>query len=147
MGNRLGLHLPDREQLYERRTFLASLTAAFSAFLLRPRLISAQSRSLPPQIVWAASDFEPLVGSRFELVDWESGGEYLRLESVTEVGRPGFGGPSGRAPFSMIFKGRPDGPRDQETYRLRHPTLGETALLLVPVYHKGRAPRFEAVIG
>jgi hypothetical protein len=147
MGFRLGLPLANRDQLYERRTFLASLTAAVSVFLLRPRPARARRLSLPPQIVWAASDFEPLVGSRFELIDWGSGGEYLRLESVTEIGRPGLGGPSGRAPFSLIFKGHPDGPRDQETYHLRHPTLGETALLLVPVYHAGRAPRFEAVIG
>jgi hypothetical protein len=113
MGSRFSLHLTDHDELYERRTVLASLAATITGLLLRPRRAGASSGRLPPQIVWAASDFEPLVGSRFELVDWESGREYLRLESVTEVGRPGLGGPSGRAPFSLIFKGRADGPRDQ----------------------------------
>ena len=141
------MHRSGHDQLYERRTFLASLTAAVSGFLLWPRKGWARSRRLPPQIVWAASDFAPLVGSRFELMDWESGGKYLRLESVTEVGRPGLGGPSGRTPFSLIFKGCADGPRNQENYRLRHPTLGETTLLLVPVDRPKREPRFEAVVG
>lgn len=138
--------LANPDQLCKRRTFLASLTAAVPGFLLWPRKGWARSRRLPPQIVWATSDFEPLVGSRFELMDWGSGGEYLRLESVTEVGRPGFGGASGRAPFSLIFKGRPDGPREQAIYRLRHPNLSETTLLLVPVDRPDHEPRFEAVV-
>jgi hypothetical protein len=147
MGRCLGRRRTGRDQLYERRTFLASLTAALPGFLLRPRRAGASSGRLPPQIVWTAADFEPLIGSRFELLEADRNGGYLRLESVTEVGRPGLGGPSGRTPFSLIFKGRTDGPRNQATYRLRHPTLGETTLLLVPIYHAGRAPRFEAVVG
>jgi hypothetical protein len=140
------LHITDRDQLYERRTFMASLTAAVPGFLLRPRKAGAWPGRLPPQIVWTAADFEPLVGSRFELIEADADGDCLWLESVTEVGRPGLGGPSGRAPFSLIFKGRPNGCREQASYRLRHPTLGETTLLLVPVDRPGREPLFEAVV-
>ena len=107
----------------------------------------SRPRRLPPLIVWTAADFEPLIGARFELVDCESPGAGLWLESSTEIGRSGLGGPSGRAPFSLVFAGSPDGPRDQETYRLMHPVAGEMTLLLVPVDRPGRVPRFEAVVG
>jgi hypothetical protein len=98
-------------------------------------------------IVWTAADFEPLVGARFELVDPEHFGAGLWLESATEIGRSGFGGPSGRAPFSLIFRGQADGPDDQAVFRLRHQVAGEMTLLLVPVDRRDPEPRFEAVVG
>lgn len=136
---------PDRRMA--RRGFMRSLVAATAGVILMPRRTGARWQRFPPQIVWAASDFEPLVGARFELVGDGPHSEVLWLESVTEVGRPGAGGPSGRTPFSLVFTGRPEGPRDQATYRLRHPAAGETTLLLVPIDRSGNVPRFEAVVG
>ena len=107
----------------------------------------ARPRLLPPTIVWTAADFEPLVGERFELVGRDHRGAGLWLESVTEIGPPGRGGPSGRAPFSLIFRGRPDGPDDQDVYRLRHPAAPDMTLLLVPVGRRGAMILFEAVVG
>ena len=131
-------------RILARRTFAKTLLAAAAGAALAPRCGFAGHRRLPPQIVWAANDFEPMVGSRFELLDASPPGGFLRLESVTEIGRSGYGG---RAPFSLEFTGRSAGPRDQATYRLRHPVAGEINLLLVPVDLPGSVPRFQAVVG
>lgn len=147
MDERIGHCSAGIGQRLARRTFTKFLFAAAAGAVLAPRSGIAARRRLPPQIVWAATDFEPLVGSRFELADSAMPGDCLWLESVTEVGRPGFGGPSGRAPFSLEFTGRPEGPRDQATYRLRHPVAGEITLLLAPIDRPGDVPRFQAIVG
>ncbi len=147
MGKHVRSWLPSAQRLIARRAFVRSMVAAGAGVLFVPRRVAAGLRRLPPQIVWTASDFVPFVGARFELVGDGSLGESLRLESVTEIGRPGAGGPSGRTPFSLVFTGRPEGPHDQATYRLRHPLAGEMTLLLAPIDRPGIVPRFEAVVG
>ena len=130
-----------------RRGFVSSLVVATAGVALAGGAGGAGAKRLPPQIMWTAADFEPFVGTWFEVVDPAVTDGRLRLETVTQVGRPGAGGPSGRAPFSLLFAGDTDGLCDQATCRLRHRTAGDMTLLLVPVGGSGAISRFEAVVG
>jgi hypothetical protein len=47
-------------------------------------------------------------------------------------------------PFSMILTGPPAPALPQASYRLRHPTLGEIDLFLVPVGRNATAVQYEA---
>ena len=147
MGNSLSFRTATNGGTLGRRSFHSSLAVAAAGIALRPETAVARPRRLPPLLVLTAADFEPLIGARFELLGCGHNGACLWLESATEIGRRGLGGPSGRAPFSLVFTGSPDGPRDQATYRLLHPVAGEVTLLLVPVDRPGKVPRFEAVVG
>lgn len=147
MTDGLGARVMRPRQGVGRRAFVASMCAAAAGSVVTAGGLSRRSGRLPPQVVWTASDFEPLVGTWFEVVDPVHTDGRLRLESVTEIGRPGAGGPSGRAPFSLVFTGRTDGSRDQATCRLRHRTAGDMTLLLVPIGGTATTIRLEAVVG
>jgi len=51
----------------------------------------------------------------------------------------------GRRPFSLLFRGPAAPILPQRIYRLRHPTLGELDLFLVPIGPSGDGIGYEAV--
>ena len=57
-------------------------------------------------------------------------------------------GPSlaGYEQFSLFFQAPPETPPRQNVYRLEHPYLGSTELLLVPVSSEADGVKFQAVV-
>jgi hypothetical protein len=75
----------------------------------------------------------------------------VELIEVTPLGSPA-AAPSGAPeaegspePYSLLFRGPPDRPLDQGTYRLEHPVMGRLDLFLVPVGPDRKGLRYEAV--
>lgn len=89
-------------------------------------------------------DFVPLVESTFQVIDPTSGSVYtmLTLAKVEEQGRPH---PGREVPFSMFFDGPSDYALDQGTYLLRHETLGEHAIFVVPVADQGGIRTYQSI--
>lgn len=93
--------------------------------------------------------FRPHVGTRFT-VDLGPDGPGLELElaDVTPVPKSGLG--TREEPFSLMFRG-PDEPRLlQHVFVLRHESLGELEIFLVPVGPDpadpgSTTPRYEAI--
>jgi hypothetical protein len=52
----------------------------------------------------------------------------------------------GKDCFSILFQGPSSLPLKQDSYRLKHPALGEFSLLVTPVYSKRRGLFYEAII-
>ena len=85
---------------------------------------------LPPNGL-SVQVFEPLVGQSFTLVD---GGSETALELVSVRERPEFrSGPEFRVPFFLEFKTPSPVLKPQRIYCLKHATLGEIELFLVPL--------------
>lgn len=85
-------------------------------------------------------DFEPLIGATFEL---DNGSETRSAQLLQARGGRGGGGDF-RAPFSLIVRAEMAGDYwPQGTYRLRHPTLGELDLFMVPIGPDGEGMRYE----
>jgi hypothetical protein len=85
---------------------------------------------LPPKGL-SVQVFEPLVGQIFTLVD---GASETALELVSVRERPEFrSGPQFRVPFFLEFRSASTVPKPQRIYSLKHATLGEIDLFLVPL--------------
>ena len=75
--------------------------------------------------------FKPLLGQSFILVE---GASETALELVSVRERPEFrSGPEFRVPFFLEFRSTSPAVRPQQIYPLKHPTLGELGLFLVPL--------------
>lgn len=74
-------------------------------------------------------DFRPLQGDRFRISPDEAEPFEVELVEATEIPRE----PGGRAPFSLVFKGGPNPPLPQRTYRVEHEKLGELEIFIVPI--------------
>ncbi len=87
--------------------------------------------------------FEPLLKDRFEV---EFGGPSVTVE-LTDV--RGLTPPSddheGRAPWSVVFRAPPEALYEQGVYRLRHDSIGELDLFLVPIGPDREGMQYEAV--
>ena len=89
-------------------------------------------------------DFQPLVGETFDIPHHESGEVYTRLalREVSPIGKPH----AGRAePFSLKFEGPRVTPLNQNTYLLRHQTLGDNYIFIVPIAESGDIREYEAI--
>lgn len=90
------------------------------------------------------SDFAPRVGERFRIGATEDGaGHDAELVEVTPVGDGG--GPSGRAPFSLVFRGPAGAVLPQRIYPVEHPQLGSLDIFLVPIGADAAGVRYEAI--
>ncbi len=72
----------------------------------------------------------------------------VSLIEVTELGGgPGHmgSGPSGRVPFSLVFRGPTQPVLPQQIYRLAHDGIGEFDLFLVPIGPDAEGMRYEAI--
>lgn len=90
-----------------------------------------------------SSDFQPHIGSRFE-IRLGNDALVLTLVEVTELA----GSPyptSNRNPFSLIFRGDPARVLPQRIYPLTHAVLGEISIFLVPITPDGNGARYEAI--
>jgi len=82
-------------------------------------------------------DFRPLQDERFRVAPDGAEAFDVQLVEVTEFARE----PGGRAPFSLVFRGVPNPPLEQGTYRVEHDGLGELEIFLVPI----AVDRYEAI--
>lgn len=99
--------------------------------------------TLPLDKVTAAT-FEPHVGSAFRLLaeDGESPFTTLALQEVTLLKQfPG----APKAPFSLIFEAPAEPALGQQTYWLRHDSLGDLAIFIVPVSGDSQTRRYQAI--
>lgn len=91
--------------------------------------------------------FQPFVGTHFELESDDRGSTSLELVEAKAYGTPthSASGDDTSTRFSLVFlcAGRRDLP--QQTYVLRHPQLGKQTLFLVPVAEDSRGLHLEAV--
>ncbi len=67
----------------------------------------------------------------FELIE----AELSRMPSAQE----------GRAPFALVFRGSPDVVLPQRIYDLKHETMGDLSLFLVPIGPAEQGMQYEAV--
>ena len=88
-----------------------------------------------------AGDFEPLIGTPFEVAVGELPPLAIRLTEVARL--PGH--PDRRAPFAIRFEGPESPVLAHVTHHLRHPELGELELFLGPVVSAGPGIRYEAL--
>jgi Domain of unknown function (DUF6916) len=90
-----------------------------------------------------SSDFTPYLQQQFLL---EAGGAEplaVQLLQVTELGAAAPNAP--RPPFSIILRGPRDRRLPQKIYTVRHATLGEMEIFLVPVAVDEKGYHYEAV--
>jgi hypothetical protein len=88
-----------------------------------------------------ADDFEPLVGTVFRRVDDDGREARLRLAEVTRRGRRF----AERESFALLFRDPGEIGLAQGMHPLRHETLGEVELFLVPVARTDDGWEYEAV--
>jgi uncharacterized protein DUF6916 len=88
-----------------------------------------------------AADFSPLLHERFHVQPDDQAPFEVELIDVSETGTPG----SGRAQFSLTFRGGPARPLPQRIYDLEQEQLGRLGLFLVPVGPDAVGQRYEAV--
>ncbi len=87
-----------------------------------------------------AQSFEPHVGEIFTPAGAPEG-FVLRLEAVEQGPAPG----SGRAPFSLFFRGPAEVLMTQGTQSLSHETFGSLDIFMVPVSQDATGVLYEAV--
>jgi Domain of unknown function (DUF6916) len=88
-----------------------------------------------------AADFEPAVGTVFEIVDGDADPVKLRLSEVVLLSeRPGH-----RRPFSLRFHGPLSPAREQITHHILDAEMGEFELFLGPIAADGEHITYEAV--
>ncbi len=87
--------------------------------------------------------FSGRVGESFLIRSGDGGGLATQLIEATPVGEPARAG--GRAPFSLVFRGRPDVVLPQRIYPIEHNDLGAFELFLVPIGPDEAGMRYEAV--
>jgi len=84
---------------------------------------------------WTKEDFAGRVGETFGLSIAAIGADPVPFKLIQV--KAGAAPPSGRAQFSLLFRGPRAAVRPQGIYRVEHPELGAHDLFLVPV---GLAP-------
>lgn len=67
--------------------------------------------------------------------------ELVESEALSEQPNPH----NNRIPFSLLFQGAPDLQLPQQTHHLRHATLGDLEIFLVPVQPNAKGSLYEAV--
>jgi hypothetical protein len=87
-------------------------------------------------------DFAPLVTDRFRLVESDV---TLDLELLSAEAATVGGHPSGRTPFSLVFRGPREPLLPQRIYPLQHSVLGVLEIFLVPIGPDELGQRYEAV--
>jgi hypothetical protein len=155
---------------FRRRTFLCALAAWAGAGAILPARLARGTRSVPqrglplapgdgiPGIIstpkspldrTSAAIFERHLGSAFQIVAGSAAAPQLvHLTGVTRsqtITRTNGKAPESTPAFSLIFRG-PVGPvLVQDTYRVKHPHLGEFPLFLVPIGPNQAEVSYEAV--
>ena len=92
------------------------------------------------------SSFAGRLGDSFRIgAEADAAGLPLEAELVqaTQLGEPRPDG--GRAPFSLVFRARPDLVLPQRIYRVEHVELGVLDIFLVPIGPDVTGMRYEAV--
>jgi hypothetical protein len=87
--------------------------------------------------------FRPLVGESFR-VENDSDSLELELVAADELGERG-GAPSGRVPFSLVFRGPPEPVLPQRIYRFEHDGMGAFEIFIVPIGRDADGIRYEAI--
>jgi hypothetical protein len=82
--------------------------------------------------------FTPLLGETFSL----GAAEVTLAEAVPLADVPP---PSGRRPFSLLFRGTPPPVVAQGMHRVAHAAIGDIELVLVPLQPDADGARYEAV--
>jgi hypothetical protein len=80
-----------------------------------------------------ASTFSRHLGETFSVLAGAFDPVNLELREVTDLGSASQGLPIGER-FSIVFRGPPDTPLEQDTYRFEHREMGEFPLFIVPMY-------------
>ncbi len=126
-----------------RRTFLTCCSAA-GALGVASTLTEPWSDSAFGDKGLSLEDFDRQIGTAF-FIDSKEGRVRLELEEVTLSKFPP--GKVGRQrPFSIVYRVAGGHKLPQDVYAVRHPRLGQTPQLLVPVFSKDEQ-RLEAVFG
>jgi hypothetical protein len=95
-----------------------------------------------------ADSFAPYVGTQFPFSLNRFKTVQMKLVKVEDL-RPAAVKESkigGKDCFSILFQGPSNLPLKQDSYRLKHPALGEITLLVVPVYASQSGLFYEAII-
>lgn len=87
------------------------------------------------------SNFEALLDQEVQLSDEQH--EYVA--TVTEVMKMTRHGDAERDPFSVLFVVAQEQPLPQQIYTLKHASLGQMEIFLVPIGPKGEGLCYEAV--
>jgi hypothetical protein len=90
----------------------------------------------------------PYVGTQFSFSLKRFQTAQLKLVTVEDL-RPAAVREStmvGKDCFSILFQGPSNLPLKQDSYRIKHPALGEFSMLVAPVYAKQRGLFYEAII-
>lgn len=90
-----------------------------------------------------ASDFEALTDQEFRVRGEQMPEAAAKLIEVETLGSPA--GPSGRAPFSLLFACDPDSEPMQAVFDIEHERLGTQSVFMVPVGKDDRGLLMEAV--
>jgi hypothetical protein len=101
-----------------------------------------------PVYYMTVATFAPYVGAQFSLSLGGLKSVGLKLVNVEDL-RPAALREStvvGKDCFSILFQGPSRLPLKQDTYRLRHPALGEFSLLITPVIAKREGAFYQAII-
>ena len=97
-----------------------------------------------PLADWSAASMSPFVDTVFEMDLGDGAVEPLTLISVTASSHAPCAG--GRLPFSLVFRStRPDFHAPQGCWLLRHATLGNVEVFLVPIGPDASGMCYEAV--
>ena len=92
------------------------------------------------------SVFSECKGSTFRIhVQSKAAVEVVLVDVQGHGAQPSGEEPTGRAPFSVVFRGPMDVQLAQGTYTVDHDTLGPLDLFLVPIGPDQAGMRFEAV--
>lgn len=97
---------------------------------------------------FTVSTFAPHLGDTFRIYSDSGSSLQVELIEATELGQGsghGPGSPPGRTPFSIVFRGPPEGFLPQRIYRIEHDGIGSFDLFLVPIGPDGEGMRYEAV--
>jgi hypothetical protein len=136
---------------YSRRAFLTTTGAAGVATVLARAdgALAATSggaagRSATKAVaLLTRSSFEPLVGSKFRLVDGPDA-QAVVLEDVAGLHPARPGSTEGR--FSLLLRGARSSAWDQGTYVLQHRAIGQARLLVVPVDRGVKTYRYQIIV-
>jgi hypothetical protein len=90
------------------------------------------------------SDVEPLVGQLFDVPADAEGEVYVQLTLIS-ASAYGQGNEFRAVPFSLLFDGPSSHPLEQGSYPVRHETLGEQAIFLVPISDNGTVRQYQAI--